>query len=137
MPSQPAPAAGNDGAIYGAVCGVVAVVVVIDGALWAASRLTGNRPVPFGMTSTVKALQASPPTHVELVVAAVLALMVLIPLIWLGVWVALRVSGSQRKRSRDGERSRAWATRSQLRHLLVDDTGSGRVVLGDHIGGDL
>jgi type IV secretion system protein VirD4 len=126
------PRATSNGPFPYIVLAGAALVLGSDGALYAASRVVGDRPTPGSPSALVRALQAGyrPPTPV-LVTAAVLLLVLLAVAVTLALWWAVH-------RTRGTSGSARWASRKDLATLTVGKdplTRVGRIGLGEAVPG--
>ena len=133
---------GGNGSVV-VLCVAITVLWVADLALAGASRLVaamtgagavGSPVAPERLAAGIKAGGASalwPGGHPVpvLVLAVLLLLAVLVPVAWLAVRLWSRRQARQRALLAGGEDSQAWATRHDVKALLVEP-GTDRLVLG-------
>jgi type IV secretion system protein VirD4 len=119
----------SDWPIY-VILALGAAIAVSDGALYAATRVVGDRPTPGSPSALVRALQAGyRPTTPVLVLAAVLLLVLLTAAVTLALWWTGRP-----KRGTSG--SARWASRKDLASLIVGKDPLdrvGRIGLGEAV----
>src|SRR5664280_67234 len=114
-----APAGQGDPLVY-AGAALAALVLGTDGALYAASRVVGDRPTPGSPTALLVALQHGyRPTTPVTVLASVCLLALLSALVWL----LLRWTGRHKRGTSTPAR---WANRKDLATLILDKDPRGR-----------